>query len=173
MTTLPVSLFVSVGNKDDDADRKVVLTSDAQRFAEQMGIQLYETSAKENKNVEEVSNNNYYLCNLKLWIFVLFFHENILLHNNSNKYWQYTLSWRNSIQYLLGQPASVAQSDVRLTCDQEVASSVSAGSGTIISRSLIMKYFLLSFSPLCCFKKDICQFLAKEYAQILVNCLEN
>ena len=34
----------------------MVLTSDAQRFAEQMGIQLYETSAKENKNVEEVSH---------------------------------------------------------------------------------------------------------------------
>ena len=47
--------LVSVGNKDDDPDRKVVLTQDAQRFAEQMGIQLFETSAKENKNVEEVS----------------------------------------------------------------------------------------------------------------------
>lgn len=49
-------LTFSVGNKDDDPDRKVVLTQDAQRFAEQMGIQLYETSAKENKNVEEVSS---------------------------------------------------------------------------------------------------------------------
>lgn len=48
-------MFFIVGNKDDDPDRKVVLTQDAQRFAEQMGIQLYETSAKENKNVEEVS----------------------------------------------------------------------------------------------------------------------
>ena len=48
-------VLLSVGNKDDDADRKVVLTSDAQRFAEQMGIELYETSAKDNKNVEEVS----------------------------------------------------------------------------------------------------------------------
>lgn len=45
---------ILVGNKDDDPDRKVVLTQDAQRFAEQMGIQLYETSAKENKNVEEM-----------------------------------------------------------------------------------------------------------------------
>lgn len=45
---------ILVGNKDDDADRKVVVTSDAQRFAEQMGIQLYETSAKDNKNVEEM-----------------------------------------------------------------------------------------------------------------------
>ena len=44
----------SVGNKDDDPDRKVVLTADAQRFAEKMQIQLFETSAKDNKNVEEV-----------------------------------------------------------------------------------------------------------------------
>ncbi|XP_045171160.2 ras-related protein Rab-35-like [Mercenaria mercenaria] len=45
---------ILVGNKDDDPDRKVVLTQDAQKFAEQMGIQLFETSAKENKNVEEM-----------------------------------------------------------------------------------------------------------------------
>lgn len=45
---------ILVGNKDDDPDRKVVLTQDAQKFADQIGIQLYETSAKENKNVEEM-----------------------------------------------------------------------------------------------------------------------
>ncbi|XP_052238596.1 ras-related protein Rab-35-like [Dreissena polymorpha] len=45
---------ILVGNKDDDPDRKVVVTSDAQKFADQMGIQLFETSAKENKNVEEM-----------------------------------------------------------------------------------------------------------------------
>lgn len=45
-----------VGNKDDLPDRKVVLTEDAQRFASQMGIQLFETSAKDNKNVEEMFN---------------------------------------------------------------------------------------------------------------------
>ncbi|XP_074641782.1 ras-related protein Rab-35-like [Tubulanus polymorphus] len=45
---------ILVGNKDDDPDRKVVLTQDAKRFADQMGIQLFETSAKENKNVEEM-----------------------------------------------------------------------------------------------------------------------
>jgi Ras-related protein Rab-35 len=49
-----LSVVISVGNKDDDPDRKVVLTQDAQRFADQMSIQLFETSAKENKNVEEV-----------------------------------------------------------------------------------------------------------------------
>ena len=43
-----------VGNKNDDPDRKVVLTEDARRFADQMGIQLFETSAKENLNVEEM-----------------------------------------------------------------------------------------------------------------------
>lgn len=44
----------SVGNKNDDPNSKVVETTDAQKFAEQMGINLFETSAKENINVEEV-----------------------------------------------------------------------------------------------------------------------
>jgi len=43
----------TVGNKDDN-DRKVVLPSDARRLADQVGIPFFETSAKENKNVEEV-----------------------------------------------------------------------------------------------------------------------
>lgn len=46
---------VLVGNKNDAPNLKVVLTEDAQRFANQMGIQLFETSAKDNINVEEVS----------------------------------------------------------------------------------------------------------------------
>lgn len=46
-----------MGNKNDAPDRKVVLTEDAQRFADQMGIQLYETSAKDNINVEQVKTN--------------------------------------------------------------------------------------------------------------------
>ena len=46
-----------MGNKNDDPNRKVVLTEDAQRFADQMGIQLFETSAKENINVEEMFNS--------------------------------------------------------------------------------------------------------------------
>nr|XP_022920414.1 ras-related protein Rab-35-like [Onthophagus taurus] len=45
---------VLVGNKNDCPDRKVVLTEDAQRFASTMGIQLFETSAKDNINVEEM-----------------------------------------------------------------------------------------------------------------------
>ena len=45
----------SVGNKNDDPNSKVVETTDAQKFAEQMGINLFETSAKENINVEEVT----------------------------------------------------------------------------------------------------------------------
>lgn len=44
-----------MGNKNDDPERKVVETEDAYKFAGQMGIQLFETSAKENFNVEEVS----------------------------------------------------------------------------------------------------------------------
>uniref|UniRef100_A0A5F9D6Z2 Ras-related protein Rab-35 n=1 Tax=Oryctolagus cuniculus TaxID=9986 RepID=A0A5F9D6Z2_RABIT len=46
---------ILVGNKNDDPERKVVETEDAYKFAGQMGIQLFETSAKENVNVEEVS----------------------------------------------------------------------------------------------------------------------
>ncbi|KAI8124245.1 hypothetical protein FF38_08789 [Lucilia cuprina] len=45
---------VLVGNKNDDPDRKVVITEDAQRFAQQMDIELFETSAKNNIKVEEM-----------------------------------------------------------------------------------------------------------------------
>ncbi|XP_051541359.1 ras-related protein Rab-35-like [Myxocyprinus asiaticus] len=47
---------ILVGNKNDDPGSKVVETNDAQKFAEQMGIQLFETSAKENVNVEDMFN---------------------------------------------------------------------------------------------------------------------
>lgn len=47
-------MFMAVGNKNDDPDSKVVITEDAQRFAKQMDIQLFETSAKDNLNVEEM-----------------------------------------------------------------------------------------------------------------------
>lgn len=43
-----------MGNKNDDPQRKVVVTEDAQRFANQMEIQLFETSAKDNINVEQM-----------------------------------------------------------------------------------------------------------------------
>ena len=43
-----------MGNKCDDTEGRVVLHEDALSFAQQMGIQLYEASAKENVNVEEV-----------------------------------------------------------------------------------------------------------------------
>ena len=45
---------VLVGNKDDNYEKKVVPLEEAQQFADQIGIPLYETSAKEGKNVEEV-----------------------------------------------------------------------------------------------------------------------
>ena len=45
---------IAVGNKDDNPDQKVVLSQDAQKFAAQSDITLFETSAKENINVEEV-----------------------------------------------------------------------------------------------------------------------
>ena len=56
----------------------------------------------------------------------------------------------------------------RLTCptgDQKIAGSAPAEVGNILSWRLIMKYFLLSFSPFRWFKKGSCQFLAKECAQ--------
>ena len=70
-------------------------------------------------------------------------------------------------------PASVTQSAARPTGDQEVAGSIPARSGNMLSWRLIMKYFLWSFSLFRWFKKGICQFLAKECAQILVNHLED
>ena len=69
--------------------------------------------------------------------------------------------------------ASLAQSAVRPTGDQEVVVSIPAGLGNILSWRLIMKYFLWSFSPFRWFKKGRCQFLAKEFAQILGNRLED
>jgi len=53
LVILKVDLFCVVGNKDDN-DRKVVEPGDARRLADQVGIPFFETSAKENKNVEEV-----------------------------------------------------------------------------------------------------------------------
>ena len=53
----------------------------------------------------------------------------------------------------------------RPTEDQEVAGSIPAEVGNILSWRLIMKYFLQSFSPFRWFKKGRCQFLAKECAQ--------
>ncbi|VDM62983.1 unnamed protein product [Angiostrongylus costaricensis] len=46
---------ILVGNKNEDPQRRVVLESDARQFADTMHIRFFETSAKENTNVEEVS----------------------------------------------------------------------------------------------------------------------
>ncbi|XP_053694852.1 ras-related protein Rab-35-like [Sabethes cyaneus] len=46
--------MVLVGNKNDQLGQKVVLTEDAKRFSDQMKIKLFETSAKENINIEEM-----------------------------------------------------------------------------------------------------------------------
>ncbi|XP_077940332.1 ras-related protein Rab-35 isoform X1 [Gasterosteus aculeatus] len=45
---------ILVGNKDDDPSRKQVDTQDALRFGESTGVRVFETSAKENINVEEM-----------------------------------------------------------------------------------------------------------------------
>ena len=59
------------------------------------------------------------------------------------------VSWENISPNLRNVPldtAVVAQSDVCPTGDQ-VAGSIPAGSGNILTWRLIMKYFLWSFSP--------------------------
>ena len=43
-----------MGNKNDAPDKKVISSEDARKFAETMHIELYEASAKDNINVEEV-----------------------------------------------------------------------------------------------------------------------
>uniref|UniRef100_A0A3Q3A1H2 Ras-related protein Rab-35 n=1 Tax=Kryptolebias marmoratus TaxID=37003 RepID=A0A3Q3A1H2_KRYMA len=43
-----------LGNKNDDPTRKKVETQDAVRFGESVGVRVFETSAKENTNVEEM-----------------------------------------------------------------------------------------------------------------------
>ncbi|KAF1762029.1 hypothetical protein GCK72_010290 [Caenorhabditis remanei] len=43
---------VLVGNKCEESDRRVVLESDARNYAQSMNIAFFETSAKEDKNVE-------------------------------------------------------------------------------------------------------------------------
>ena len=55
------------------------------------------------------------------------------------------------------------------TGNQEVVGSISAASGNILLWRWIMKYFLQFFHPFHWFKKDSCQFLFKECAQVLVN----
>lgn len=45
---------ILVGNKNDDPSRKRVDSQDAQRFGESVGVRVFETSAKENINVEEM-----------------------------------------------------------------------------------------------------------------------
>ena len=50
----------------------------------------------------------------------------------------------------------VAQPDACTTGDQEVDGLIPACSGNILSRKLILKYFLRSFSPFHWFKKGSC-----------------
>ena len=63
------------------------------------------------------------------------------------------------------KPASVAQLDAPSDWRPGGRGFNPAEVGNILSWRLIMKYFLRSFSPFRWFKKDSCQFLAKECAQ--------
>ena len=60
--------------------------------------------------------------------------------------------------------ASVAQSDVDPTGDQEVLDSITAGFGNILSLRLIIKYICMVIL-LRLIQEGQCQFLVKEYAQ--------
>ena len=58
LTQRIVSFCFIVGNKNDSPDKKVVELAEAQKYADQVGIDLFETSAKDNINVEEVCTCN-------------------------------------------------------------------------------------------------------------------
>jgi Ras-related protein Rab-35 len=45
---------ILVGNKDDDVGNKIILSRDAQEFANQHSILFFETSAKLDKNIQEM-----------------------------------------------------------------------------------------------------------------------
>ena len=80
-------------------------------------------------------------------------------------HWAHMQSWGKcwALTHFWQEPASVAQSDSCLTGDQ-VTGSIPCRSSNILLYRLIMKYFLLSFSPFHWFKKGNCQFLEKECA---------
>ena len=63
------------------------------------------------------------------------------------------------------QPATVALLDASQTGDLEIAASTPGSCLVSNMKDLIMKYFLLEFSPFYWFKKGSCQLLAKECAQ--------
>ena len=46
--------LILVGNKSDLEEDRQVTTEDGQKFAEEFGMEFFEVSAKENKNIDEV-----------------------------------------------------------------------------------------------------------------------
>ena len=68
------------------------------------------------------------------------------------------------------ESASEAQLDARPTRDQEVAGLTPSEVGHILSWRLIMKYFLLSFSPFRWFKLSVS---GERMCTILVNRLQD
>ena len=78
--------------------------------------------------------------------------------------------WTAKVQMSLG--IHVAQLDARPSGDQEVAGSNPAEVGNILSRRLIMKYFLRSFSPFRWFRRQL-SVSGKRMCIILVNRLED
>ena len=69
--------------------------------------------------------------------------------------------------------ALAAKSDGHLTGDQEVAGSVFARYGNILSWRLIMNFFSVVSLTLQLIQEVQLSVSGKEYAQILVKCLED
>lgn len=53
------SFIFKVGNKVDEPAKRVVPEADVRRFAESLRINYFETSAKENLNVEQVISHKF------------------------------------------------------------------------------------------------------------------
>lgn len=92
--------IISVGNKNDAPDRKVVITEDAQRFADYMNIQLFETSAKDNINVEEVIINLLHLHNMRRNDFIWIFQSKRKIINERHR--NYHVLYRLSVCFIIG-----------------------------------------------------------------------
>ena len=65
VVVVDLGFCVAVGNKNDNVSMKVVDSDSAQEFAKSIGIDLFETSAKQNTNVTEAFKHLAQLAYLK------------------------------------------------------------------------------------------------------------
>ena len=70
---------ILVGNKSDMEDERVISYERGKQLADSLGLEFFETSAKENVNVR-VSNCHYFRnVKLKVWVQMYKFHEKPIL----------------------------------------------------------------------------------------------